>query len=193
MKNPVRNVVVEYKNRRARKENVSLWGNIDLKSIAREVEADTPQSPRDVRAEPRLSEPTGNKAEIKGPEIMPQIAAATEKIADISFEQGISIIDGPEPEDVEIYPKPVQNLEILAETIVKQKNSPVQRGVRNDVRQKQEIAIDSNADTDIRAELSFLETENASLKHELIAKLRVDNRQLLSMLRQLEQRSASSS
>ncbi|MEL4073549.1 hypothetical protein WKW50_26040, partial [Ochrobactrum sp. GPK 3] len=40
MKNPIRNVVVEYKNRRARKSGNALWGNLDLKSIAREVEED---------------------------------------------------------------------------------------------------------------------------------------------------------
>lgn len=41
MKNPIRNVVVEYKNRRALKKKNSLWGNLDLKSISRDVEADS--------------------------------------------------------------------------------------------------------------------------------------------------------
>lgn len=50
MKTPNRNVVVEYKNRRSRKDSASLWGNLDLKSIAEEVDALIVTSPAESDA-----------------------------------------------------------------------------------------------------------------------------------------------
>jgi len=38
-------LIVEYKNRRARKDAGSLWGDIDLKAIARAVDEDDPATP----------------------------------------------------------------------------------------------------------------------------------------------------
>lgn len=59
MKNPVRNVVVEYKNRRTPKNAAGLWGNIDLKSIADAVEGDLPvHTPSSI-----VEKPNGKPAE----------------------------------------------------------------------------------------------------------------------------------
>lgn len=192
MKNPVRNVVVEYKNRRARKENVSLWGGLDLKSIAREVEEDTPQSRVEVHAEPHRSEIISNEADTNVTEVVPKVVAVTETIANAPLVQESPIIGLLEIEATPIVPDPFQKPDIAEDVIDRQKNPPVRRGVKNVALQMQKIATESDLDADIRAELSFLETENASLKRELVAKLRVENRHLLTMLRQLERRSSNS-
>ncbi|MFP3786587.1 hypothetical protein, partial [Burkholderia sp. SIMBA_024] len=63
MKNRIRNVVVDYKNKRTRKGSSSLWGNLDLKSITEQVEADAPQSPMDAQVQPDLSKPIERKTE----------------------------------------------------------------------------------------------------------------------------------
>lgn len=48
MKFPGKRLIVEYKNRRARKNVKSLWGDIDIKEIARAVEDDT-AAPSDTK------------------------------------------------------------------------------------------------------------------------------------------------
>lgn len=184
MKNPVRNVVVEYKNKRARKGNASLWGNLDLKSIAREVEADTLQAPMDVRAEADLPALPDNKARVNNPNVVPQIVTATAAIEDVGKP---FVVDALEPERAMMEPSPVQKPEVTEEIGVKQKTRTSGRGVRKGVSQKTRTATRLVATTDIRAELSFLEQENGSLKHELIAKLRTENENLSAMLERVEQ------
>ncbi|MHC5232977.1 hypothetical protein [Brucella sp. LJL56] len=182
MKNPVRNVVVEYKNKRARKGNVSLWRSLDLKSIAREVEADALQAPMHVRAEADLPEPPDNKSKVINPNVVPQIVTAAEAIEE---EGGPSVVDAVEPERAIMVPNPVQKPEI----IVGRKSRTSGRGVRTKVSQQTRAATRRVATIDIRDELSFLEQENVSLKRELIAKLHAENENLYAMLERAEQRS----
>jgi len=192
MKNPVRNVVVEYKNKRARKGNISLWGDLDLKSIAREVEADTPQAPMDLRAKFCHPEPIDNKAEIKSLDVGLQTATATEKIDDAPLERELSVISAPEPEKAIIPPNPAQKPEITGDIIITRNNRSVRRDVRKAMPQKVKKARHPVVETDIRAALLFLENENASLKRELIDKLRLENENLFGMLKRAEQRTTQS-
>ncbi|WP_235920583.1 hypothetical protein [Brucella tritici] len=182
MKNPVRNVVVEYKNKRARKGNVSLWGDLDLKSIARQVEADTPQATMDACAEFDLPEPRDNRTEVIDPNVVQKTAPSIETI---EAKREPSVVDVAEPERAIIVSDPVQKLE----TVVRRKNRSVLRGVKKAVSQKTKTATCSVATMDICAELLYLEQENASLKRELIAKLRAENANLCAMLERAEQRS----
>jgi hypothetical protein len=55
MKFPGKRLIVEYKNRRARKDAGSLWGDIDLKAIARAVDEDDPATPASSVAHPTSS------------------------------------------------------------------------------------------------------------------------------------------
>lgn len=182
MKNPVRNVVVEYKNKRARKGNVSLWGDLDLKSIARQVEADTLQATMDACAEFDLPEPRDNRTEVIDPNVVQKTAPSIETI---EAKREPSVVDVAEPERAIIVSDPVQKLEI----VVRQKNRSVLRGGKKAVSQKTNTVTCSVATTDIRAELLYLEQENASLKRELIARLRAENANLCAMLERAEQRS----
>lgn len=186
MKNPVRNVVVEYKNKRARKGNVSLWGNLDLKAIAREVEADKLQAPMDIRAEADRSEPPDNRAGVINPNVVPQIATATAAIED---QRDPSVVDASEPGRAMMEPGSVQKPEVTEEIVIEHKIRASGRGVRKGASPKTKAAILPVATTDIRTELSFLEQENVSLKRELIATLRAENETLFAMLDRVEQRS----
>ncbi|MBA8841682.1 hypothetical protein [Ochrobactrum sp. RH2CCR150] len=189
MKNPVRNVIVEYKNKRARRGNASLWGDLDLKSIAREVEADSPQSPIDVQAEAQFPEPMNDKAETDDLEVVPLIAATTETVAD---EREISVIDAVEPEKELIAPIAVQKPEITEEIVVRKKKRSVRHSVKKVARKKEKIAIPPVAEPDSRSELLSLENENASLKRELLAKLRAENDALFALLRRADLRATHS-
>ncbi|KAB0565040.1 MULTISPECIES: hypothetical protein [Brucella] len=189
MKNPVRNVIVEYKNKRARRGNASLWGNLDLKSIAREVEADTSQSPIDVQAGAQSPEPMHDKAETADLEFLPLIAATAETVAD---ERELSVIDAVEPEKEPIAPIAVQKPEIAEEIVVRKKNRSVRRSVKKVARKKEKTARPPVAETDSPSELLSLESENASLKRELLAKLRAENDALFALLRRADLRTTHS-
>lgn len=184
MKNPVRNVVVEYKNKRARKGNVSLWGNLDLKSIAREVEADAPPAPIDVGAQPELPEPPDNEAAVKRPEIGPQMV--TDEA--VEGERKFSVVNTVDPERILHAPDQSQKTGTTEKIVVRGKTRNSSRSARKDVSQKTKKAI-RPAKTDIRAELSLLEQENLSLKRKLFAKLNAENEKLVAMLERAEQRS----
>ncbi|WP_266031488.1 hypothetical protein [Brucella intermedia] len=185
MKNPIRNVVVEYKNKRARKGNVSLWGNLDLKSIAREVEADAMQTPVHMRADAGLPGPDDNKVALEEPQIVPQIVTK-EALKDA---RGDSAINALEAERVMIKPDPTPKSKITEESVVGQKITTNRRGVKKRMPQNGKTATRLIETTDIIAELSILEHENVSLKRELMAKLRAENENLNAMLERAEQRS----
>lgn len=187
MKNPIRNVVVEYKNKRARKGSASLWGNLDLKSIARQVEADAPQSPVDAVVEPDLSHPIERKAETTI-NAMSRAEPVTAKVEEALNEPELSNMDASKPEEASLAMEALQTANLVADAIVRKKKPSVRRPVTKTVLQKRETANRVVAEPDIQAELSALEIENADLKRELAARLRTENRQLLKMLRRLEQR-----
>ncbi|MEL4073176.1 hypothetical protein WKW50_23885 [Ochrobactrum sp. GPK 3] len=187
MKNPNRTVVVEYKNRRARKGNTSLWGNLDLKSIAREVEADAtlilPETP--VTSDP--AQPISGKAAAEVVKAAPQAEPVDAMHAEVSLEAQVPGVVPPEAEGMPInIAKP--QAEMRAEDIVRVKKAPVRSPVKKSGQRKQKAESRSIAEPDIRVALSSLETENAALKREWAAKLHSENGSLLLMLERLEQR-----
>ena len=187
MKNPNRNIVVEYKNKRARKGSSSLWGNLDLKSIARQVEADAPQSPMDAEVQPDLSKPIERGTENATAKVVAYAEPVIEQVEEAPREPNLSNIDASKPEEASLAIDELQTANMAENSVVGEEKPSVRRGMKKSAPQKQEAAIRVFAEPDIQAELSALEIENAELKRELAARLRMENRQLHKMLRRLEQ------
>jgi hypothetical protein len=188
MKNPIRNVVVEYKNKRARKGSASLWGNLDLKSIARQVEADVPQSPKEAQVQRDLSKPIERKAETTTINAMSRAEPVTATVEEVPREPELSNSDASKLEEAASPIEEMQTANTAGNAAVRDKKPSVRRRVKKTVPHKREAANRVVAEPDIQAELSALEIENADLKRELAARLGTENRQLFKMLRQLEQR-----
>ncbi len=108
MKNPNRNIVVEYKNKRTRKGSSSLWGNLDLKSIARQVEADAPQSPVEARVQPDLSKPIERKTETTTINAVPQTEPVIEQVEEALSEPELSNMDASKPEEAPLAMEELQ-------------------------------------------------------------------------------------
>lgn len=186
MKNPVRNVVVEYKNKRARKAHVSLWGDLDLKTIAREVAAETLQPGVTARAETEF--PVSPESPTHSHDINAIVVSPTRVV------KGEPKPSGPgaaASEQEMIAQAPVLKPETIKGTIAKQKNRSSKRGMRKSVPQITNAVTRSEMMKDICAELSFLEQENAILKRKLIARLGAENEKLISMLKQAHTRTTN--
>lgn len=186
MKNPNRNIVVEYKNKRARKGSSSLWGNLDLKSIAQQVEADAPQSPMEVRAQPDLPKPIERRTENMATKAMSHAEPVIEQVEEVLSEPKRSNIDASGSEEVLIAMDELQSANMVGNPVVSGKKPSVRRPVKKSVPFKREAANQIVAEPDIKADLSALEIENADLKRELVARLRMENRQLHKMLQRLK-------
>ncbi|WP_374788792.1 hypothetical protein [Brucella oryzae] len=187
MKNPNRNIVVEYKNKRTRKGSSSLWGNLDLKSIARQVEADAPQSPVEVRAQPDLPKPIERRTETTTINAVPQTEPVIEQVEEALSEQELSNMDASKPEEALLAMEELQTENMVGNPVVSEKKPSVARRKKKSVPVKREAVSRIAAEPDIQAELSALEIENADLKRELAARLRMENRQLHKMLQRLVQ------
>jgi len=186
MKNPIRNVVVEYKNRRARKGSASLWGNLDLKSIAQEV--DRLQSSTDAQLASNLGEPIERETETRTTQVKPLVEPATEKIVDVLDEREFSNIDAPEPKEELTVLEELQRIDTTQNAVVRKRKPSVQRRMKKLAPNERKKKSQPADEPDIQAELSALEVENVALKRELATRLHRENGQLLKMLQQLEQR-----
>ncbi len=182
MKNPIRNVVVEYKNRRARKSGNALWGNLDLKSIAREVEEDTKAPTSADQGTAPISQ-TDNEPAAPIHAQAPQVEAKTEP--------KILIADIPEPVATKAsIASPEPEAPVTAEAIVS--SAPVKKKVN--VRSRLKPIADKpvkakpapKAVADILDELAELEAENTALKRRLAEKLNTENQQMRKMLVRIE-------
>ncbi|MEL4073487.1 hypothetical protein WKW50_25685 [Ochrobactrum sp. GPK 3] len=188
MKNPIRNVVVEYKNKRARKTGTSLWGSLDLKSIAREVEADVPLSLPEVKLTPNLPEQAASKVETKPVKPVP---VAEPVFVDIAESPLVTTSSAAEVSQLETTPDETvapRMLELTEAVVVRAKKPSIRSGVRKVVPRKQSFQDRLVAEADIQAELLSLEIENVDLKRELMAKLRAENTFLLAIAKRLRQR-----
>ncbi|MBA8820080.1 hypothetical protein FHW00_002412 [Ochrobactrum sp. P6BSIII] len=182
MKNPIRNVVVEYKNRRARKSGNALWGNLDLKSIAREVEEDTKAPMSAEQVTPAVSQADNEPAApVHAP--TPRIEAKTEP--------KILIVDMAEPVATKVS---ITSPEQEAPAAVKAAVSPVPAKKKVNASRRLKPIADkpvkakpvSKAPADILDELAVLEAENTTLKRQLAQKLNTENQQMRKMLIRIE-------
>jgi len=189
VKNSARNVVVEYKNKRARKGSASLWGSLDLKSISREVEAAISQSPVKVAANSGFFNSPVSKAENTAKDDLLAIMA-DENVAEVQSKREPSVIGALELEKEAVAADPLPKSGTYERIDSKHKNLSVggTRIATSSLHPK--MTTLSVADMDLGTELTLLESENASLKRELIAKLRLENDNLSLMLMLLDQRTA---
>jgi hypothetical protein len=182
MKNPIRNVVVEYKNRRARKSGNALWGNLDLKSIAREVEEDTKAPTSADQGTAPISQ-TDNEPAAPVHASTPQIEAKTEP--------KILIADIPEPVATKAS---IASSEPEAPATVEATVSPTPAKKKVNARSRLKPIADKPAKAkpapkalaDILDELAALEAENIALKRQLAEKLNTENQQMRKMLVRIE-------
>ncbi|MBC8719574.1 hypothetical protein [Ochrobactrum sp. Marseille-Q0166] len=187
MKKPLRNVVVEYKNKRSRKASVSIWGELDLNTIIRDVETSMQQSSTNVRAGSDAAEAfvnvvedtaSGELSPIASPErleIVQAEPAASAAVA-VKFKKPVTTSDA------------VQKPQVAEDVVGRQNRRPVRRKAQATLSPQHEAATFPTRDADIINELSALEIENASLKRELIVWLVSENRHLAVMLKQVEKR-----
>ena len=180
MKNPLRGVVVEYKGgRHARKRSKpnNLWGNIDLKAIAEDVQDDISL----------LSSQVASK--INAPE---NTAAPVDKVA--AYEEPLA--PAPAPRILEVVSQPL-TVSALSEILPAKPTEPVPpkhqpkivsqpRRARKSQPEQAPIVADTvtpRAEAiHIGGEIEVLEAENAALKRQLMEKLRSENAQLAKML-----------
>ena len=165
MKKPQRSFVVEYKSGRRKldsKAPSSIWGNLDLKSVARDVEVAL------VQSEP--SEPR----ETSAPAHIPGQSAPTSASIDMVDIAGLEV----STDDVSAAPDRVNEQDIGAAvpairgrksgTAARGRRSPAGRRLPQDRRQ---IPVEQNEPDD----LEQLEVENRLLRTMLAAKLRKEN------------------
>ena len=172
MKNPIRNVVVEYKNRRARKSGNSLWGNLDLKSIAREVEEDSKASPSVEHAEPAT--PQINSKPV---ETMQEVAPLVDTIAEPAT------LETTTPSQV-IETPPAVDASTLA--VSEKKNAKTERSWKPLAAKPVKAKLSPRAKLDILDELQALDAENIALKRQLAEMLIAENEKMRRMLQRID-------
>ncbi|WP_421566657.1 hypothetical protein [Ochrobactrum sp. EDr1-4] len=186
MKTPNRNVVVEYKNRRSRKDSASLWGNLDLKSIAEEVDALIVTSPAESDAVQPSSKKNDVETTSKLAKTPPRILSVKEDIAEAAIRDDISVVDTVAITATPVPTPPVQIASEKAEARGVVEKKPSQARNKKAAQPNERVIERVSSDDEIRAELSHLEMENTDLKRELSTKLRKENQALLTMFKRLE-------
>ncbi|MGF9566970.1 hypothetical protein AAIH70_26050 [Neorhizobium sp. BT27B] len=189
MKTPNRNFVVEYKGSRKRgtPQPKSIWGDIDLRSAAKSVEADG-LLPKDT--------PPPSAAEESqiglGPTLVesaPKASAVEKLVATEAAETFVAVEET--FEDQSSLPSQVHGLEQPAAD----KNTlPPRKARGKDLkprRRRAQVAAMADAPSKPESgmawedELAQLDAENHSLKRELLEKLRAENEALVAMLQRV--------
>jgi len=141
----------------------------------------------EVRAQPDLPEPIERRTENATTKVVAHAEPVIEQVEEALSEPELSNMDASKPEEASLAMEELQTANMVADAIVRKKKPSVRRRMKKSASQKQEAANRMVAEPDIQAELSALEIENADLKRQLAARLRMENGQLLRMLRRLEQ------
>lgn len=189
MKTPSRTFVVEYKGARKRgtSQAKSIWGDIDLRSAAKSVEADgllpmdtSPPPLAEVSQEDpvlTLVEPTPNDPAVKEPivtEAPETFVAAEDKVQD--------------------QPSLSSHADTLKQSVADKITPPPRKARGKDLKPRRlrpQVAAMTDApsktESDIawEDELAQLDAENRRLKHELSVKLRGENEALIAMLQRV--------
>lgn len=185
MKNPLQGVIVEYKGaRRARnmtKPN-ALWGNIDLKTIAREVESDSRLTGNETVSEVEPSDATT---------AVLTMASPAEPVPSVADPASVAAKDATKPSETD--PLPARHLSEKSKPSRsggKRETVRAPRVKKTSVKQQAVVAaLPLPVAVPIGDEIIALEAENAALKHQLIEKLRRENAQLIHMLKRVNQTS----
>jgi len=188
MKNSNRNVIVEYKNRRVRKNINSLWGSLDLKTIARSVEDDTSEPSASVTSEASTKDNIGHS-------LLPE--DQTVAICDTEAHNGQITVVKSAPESAPHFDDKMQDMPWTPERPHKPDQSDMGTPARRKstsprqksraLASKMDQAASLPAEQASRDELAALQAENTVLKRNLIVTLREENIQLQQMLSRLEE------
>lgn len=176
MKMQRRHVVVEYKGRRARKQNGSVWGNIDLKTITEEIKQD--------QVEPDLMQTVQNATKVE-PEVVVKPVRAPKIL--LSLNNEAHPITGNKPAPAISTQRGASskntndNAQKVNERAPKAKVNR-SRGKRSPVQQTMSVSA-SIVTTMPRDELEELEQTNIELKRMLIIKLHEENMLMRDMLK----------
>lgn len=174
MKNPLRSVIVEYKGRRSRKMRKpnAIWGDLDLKAVARQVEEDI--LPVEISIPKTRSSQTILPAvkEVPPAESVPNIEVPT--------------IVTPKTLDTPSVPEPSFTEQLDGET-EPLKSTPKRKARR--AHEQPPIVPASHEISITNDELNALEAENAELKRQLMLRLQRENAQLAQMLARIKRSS----
>lgn len=179
MKKPQRSFVVEYKSGRRKVDSKvpsSIWGNLDLKSVARDIETDLP-----LQGEP-FKQPETPAPETRAPAELAPTSAGTDMVespglASSVFGDGSVEPDGDDQHDVggdAVPPIRVRK----SGTGIKGRRMPARQSHPQVPRQ---VLVEHNVDLD---ELEQLEKENRLLKTMLAARLHKENSWLRERLQE---------
>ncbi|TWF47513.1 hypothetical protein [Neorhizobium alkalisoli] len=203
MKQPKRNFVIEYKSGRRRSVNAqssSIWGNLDLKSVAQAVETDMPKpvigidgavdspssrSARDIVAEANAPPSVASPAD--GDDAVAGVAPGTlvENDALVDSEETIVANDAIGSAEGDATGEAARSEPGGSERIRRRVRKTNARRERQPVKPKSartKLVSMSEADKEL-ADLFQLEEENRQLRRLLVVKLRKDNDWLRDRLR----------
>jgi hypothetical protein len=203
MKQPKRNFFIEYKSARRRSANApssSIWGNLDLKSVAQAVETDMPTPVIGIdRAVDSTSRHTARDivTEANAPESVASPADGDDAVAGVdpgTFVDNYALVDSEEmigandamgSADGNATGETARSEPGISERIRRCVRKTHVRGDRQPIKPtsaKAKFVSLSEADQEL-ADLFQLEEENRRLRRLLIAKLRKDNDWLRDRLR----------
>lgn len=169
MKHPTRNVIVEYKGRRARTNSNSMWGNLDLKSIARQIEDDSELGASEAQNVDKQSSSSLSVDQVKA-----------EEPVDLELEQTASTesLSAEDEKPVDHVDKPNRPLNERS----KKKSSGNRRMKKIARQQRVDLPLPSITSRPDETDLQSLHAENIHLRSLMIAKLRSENEKLRTML-----------
>lgn len=185
MKAPRREFVVEYKSsrRQTKAQPKSIWGNLDLGAVARQVDADDilpaqPIQPELVEAQPVEPESTSN-AVIEASEM-------SENVDDL-----MPLVDaGPEIVDVVLPPHIDVPIDALPPAEAETPRPPRTRKRKSATRELSPRRSDAPhailPPVELDDDIVSLDAENRRLKRLMVDKLRSENGRLRSILNRLE-------
>ncbi|MBZ7924192.1 hypothetical protein LAC81_26070 [Ensifer adhaerens] len=172
-----RNFIVEHKNSRKRRfvRPTSIWGDTDLKSLAREFEASTA-----VHVGPFVESTAPTFETSSGPGVVEDhsLNELASKMVDAPLEDCLE-----ETQRADLLASP-QDISVVAPRRAPNKRRP-KRGPAPVQNSESSAGFPSSAGD----ELEFLEAENLALKQKLTKRLRADNELLKLMLERLASRS----
>ncbi|EUB98521.1 hypothetical protein PMI07_004802 [Rhizobium sp. CF080] len=191
MRIPRRNFVVEYKtNRRQTKvQSASIWGNVDLKAVARDLESESDLPKADARLfdfleQPVVGEPEAPTLDVQPVARHPDNPIATPSPKDSDTEAAtVAVPEAPradaapeqEPLVSALGPSSKSQARRRASTRIHKGEMPTRPATPDD-------HLDTRERTGSEEELFALEAENRHLKRLMEEKLRAENDLLRSML-----------
>lgn len=181
-----RNFVVEFKSgrRSQRSKNASIWGDTDLKAIAREVEKQTPhtfqQPDRLVATGEQLSPPQVGDIVVAGGHQGAEPAVTIAPVEELAIPVAAVEPAQPQLQAAPAIEKTEDSLPAVVHSRPKRSAAPVPQS-RSNIPKRRVRDAASHLSTD-KDELLVLESENLRLKALLRSRLEAENARLRSML-----------